>query len=365
MHFDNFFGQLKNNDVAKKILSRISEFQDEVTIMEFCGGHTHTIFKYGIRDVLPKNVKMRSGPGCPVCVTSNKDLAKAAVLLENPNVILTTYGDMMRVPGELGSLEKLKADGKDIRIVYSTLDALKIAKNNPEKKIIFFGVGFETTAPTTAASVVLAKEQNIKNYFVSSVLKLTIPVTKALITLGKINVNAVLGPGHVSTIIGAKDWEIFPNYFRIPCVISGFEPIDILQSINMILRQVSEGRCEVENEYSRAVLPNGNPKALEILFDVFKPSSADWRGFGEIPESGLKIKEKYSEFDADAVFAPKVDFEEKKTACRCGEVLRGVIEPQECKIFGNPCTPENPFGPCMVSSEGSCAAYFNFRKIKL
>ncbi|MCC7429524.1 hydrogenase formation protein HypD [bacterium] len=358
----NFFNDFKNASYAQNILSKIRKFQNEITIMEFCGGHTHTIFKYGIREILLQNVKMRSGPGCPVCVTSNEDLAKAFVLAKTPNVILTTYGDMLSVPNEFGTLEKLKAEGFDIRTVYSTLDALKIAENNPNKKIVFFAVGFETTAPATAASILKAKEKNLKNYFVSSVLKFTIPVTIALLKSGEVKIDAVLGPGHVSTVIGSEIWNFFPQNYKIPCVISGFEPLDILQSVFLILKQIAENRCEVENEYKRAVLPQGNKIALKILNDVFEPASAFWRGFGEIPESGMKIKKEFSEFDADLVFNTKIKINEKNTACRCGEVLRGLIEPHECKIFGNPCTPENPFGPCMVSSEGSCSAFYKFNK---
>ncbi len=360
MSFNQLQPALRDQKIAAELIEKISACKDQTTIMEFCGGHTHAIFKYGIREVLPSTIKMRSGPGCPVCVTSNPDLAKAAVLAAMPDTILATYGDMLKVPGELGSLEKIKADGRDIRIVYSTLDALDIALANPTKKVIFFGVGFETTAPATAASILRARQLGITNYYVSSILKLTIPVTTALLDLGELKVDAVLGPGHVSAVIGSDVWQFLPRDYHVPCVIAGFEPVDILQSIYMIVQQRQAGKCEVSNEYRRAAFPAGNAKALKIMRRVFEPASANWRGFGEIPNSGLKIRSDYAEFDADAVFNPQVNLQPQKTACRCGEVLRGVTEPEGCPLFGRPCTPENPYGPCMVSDEGACAAHYLF-----
>jgi hydrogenase expression/formation protein HypD len=356
-----YLTEFRNNEIALKIINRInSKEYPSSSIMEFCGGHTIAIFKSGIRDILPKNVRLSSGPGCPVCVTSNSDIDKAGEYAKLPDVILTTYGDMMKVPGSYANLLQLRSEGYDIRVVYSTLDAVKIAENNPQKHVIFFGIGFETTAPTLAASILSAKERGIKNFYVISVLKLTIPAIKALLELGEVKINGVIGPGHVSTIIGSDPWRILPDKFNIPCVLTGFEPLDILQGIELLLLKIKEGKPELLNQYSRSVKPEGNIIARKIMDQVFEVVDSDWRGFGVIPQSGLKINKKFEEFDAEKKFNVTLNPIMENLNCHCGEVLRGIISPNECALFREVCNPENPMGPCMVSSEGTCAAYYHF-----
>jgi hydrogenase expression/formation protein HypD len=328
--------------------------------MEFCGGHTVTIFKYGIRQLLPDNIEMVSGPGCPVCVTSNPDLDKAIALANIPNMITATFGDMLKVPGSRSSLQQVKAGGADVRMVYSTLDALKMAQDSPDRPIVFLGIGFETTAPTIAASILQAQELGIKNYHVLSMLKVCPPIVKAILDSGEVKLQGLVCPGHVSVITGSNAWDFIAHDYGIPCVVSGFEPLDILQCVEMLVGQVESGRSEVGIAYRRGVQPEGNIEALRLMDRVFEPGAASWRGVGEVPGSGLKIKEEYGDFDAERIFEIDAGESIEPKGCICGEVLRGVKAPLDCKLFGEACTPQYPVGPCMVSSEGSCAAYYNY-----
>jgi len=330
--------------------------------MEFCGGHTVTIFRYGIRQILPATIEMVSGPGCPICVTANADLDKAIALAQIPEVITATFGDMLKVPGSHTSLQELKADGADVRMVYSTSDALNMAEENPTKSVVFLGIGFETTAPTVAASILQAADKRISNYYVLSLHKLCPPVIRAILDAGEVRLHGLICPGHVSTIIGSHPWEFIARDYGIPCVVSGFEPLDILQCVAMLVAQVEEGRSEVEIAYRRGVRPEGNQEALRLMERVFEPGPATWRGVGEVPDSGLKIRTEYQRFDAELAFdiAPGPPYEPE--GCICGDILRGVKTPADCRLFGKACTPQYPAGPCMVSSEGSCAAYYNYGK---
>ncbi|NEN88223.1 MAG: hydrogenase formation protein HypD [Okeania sp. SIO3H1] len=333
-------------------------------IMEVCGGHTHSIFKYGIEEVLPDNIELIHGPGCPVCVMPRGRLDDAIALAEKPNVIFTTFGDAMRVPGSKKSLLQAKAQGADIRMVYSPLDSLKIAKENPDKEIIFFGLGFETTAPSAALTILQAEAEGIENFSIFSNHVLVVPALEALLSNPDLELQGFVGPGHVSMVIGTEPYRVISEKYRKPLVVSGFEPLDILQSIWMLLQQMVEGRCEVENQYSRVVKEGGNRVALEAMGKVFEVRDKfEWRGLGDIPESGLKITDAYACFDAEIKFCvPNKKVADAK-ACQCGEILKGVLKPWQCKVFGTACTPENPIGTCMVSSEGACAAYYKYGRL--
>ena len=326
--------------------------------MEFCGGHTTTIFRYGIRQVLPKTIEMVSGPGCPICVTANADLDKAIALAQIPDVIIATFGDMLKVPGSYSSLQEVKAGGANVRMVYSTMDALNLAEENPAKSVVFLGIGFETTAPTIAASILQAEEEGIRNYYVLSMHKLCPPVIQAILDSGEVKLHGMICPGHVSAIIGSHPWEFIARDYGIPCVVSGFEPIDILQCVDMLVAQIENGEAKVEIAYRRGVRPEGNQQALKLMGQVFEPCPAQWRGMGEVPDSGLKLSKEYQHFDAELAFDidPGPTYEPK--GCICGDILRGVKTPLDCTLFGKACTPEYPVGPCMVSSEGSCSAYY-------
>jgi len=356
-----FIDEFRDAELAKAVVSRIHRRSTRhVRLMEFCGGHTVTIMKHGLRQLLPETVEMLSGPGCPVCVTANEDLDKAIALAREPGVIITTFGDMLKVPGSRSSLEKARADGADVRVVYSTLDAFQIAKENPEKAVVFIGIGFETTAPTVAASILKAEETGIRNYYVLSMHKLCPPVIKALLDSGEVKLDGLICPGHVSAIIGSRPWEFAANDYKIACVVSGFEPLDILQSVEMLIEQLEEGEPRVEIAYRRGVKPEGNLRAQQLMNTVFEPSAANWRGIGVVSGSGLKLRPEYQKFDAELAFdiEPGPTLEHK--GCLCGDILRGVKTPLDCKLFGTSCTPEHPVGPCMVSSEGSCASYYHY-----
>jgi len=330
-------------------------------VMEVCGGHTHSIYKYGIDDLLPANVELVHGPGCPVCVIPMGRVDDGISLAHEPGVIFTCFGDMMRVPGSNGSLLEAKAAGADIRMVYSPLDALRIAKQNPDREVVFFAIGFETTAPSTALTIIRARQEEIKNFTVMCSHVTIVPPLRALLESPDLRLDGFVGPGHVSTVVGARPFEFIPVDYGKPVVVSGFEPLDILQSVYMILKQLAEGRCEVENQYKRIVPYEGNLKALEVMAEVFElRPHFEWRGLGFISHSGLKLNQNYADLDAEIRFSvPGVRVADPK-ACQCGEVLKGVIKPWECKVFGSACTPERPIGTCMVSSEGACAAYYNF-----
>ena len=335
-----------------------------IKIMEICGGHTHSIFKYGIEAALPDTIELIHGPGCPVCVMPRGRLDDAIALAQQPNIIFTTFGDAMRVPGSKKSLLQAKAEGADIRMVYSPLDALPIAKENPDKEVVFFGIGFETTAPSTALTILQAEAEGINNFSIFANHVLVVPALEALLNNPDLQLDGFIGPGHVSTIIGTKPYEIIAEKYHKPLVVSGFEPLDLLQSIVMVLQQLAEGRCEVENQYSRLVQAEGNNVALDAINKVFEVRDEfEWRGLGNISQSGLKIRENYANFDAEAKFTLPNRQVADAAACQCGEILKGVLKPWQCKVFGTACTPENPIGTCMVSSEGACAAYYKYGRL--
>lgn len=332
-----------------------------IKIMEVCGGHTHAIFKYGLESLLPATVELVHGPGCPVCIMPKGRLDDAIALAQHPEVILTTFGDVMRVPGSRQSLLEAKAQGADICMVYSPLDALKMAQENPDREVVFFAIGFETTAPSTALTILQAERQGIPNFSLFCNHVLVVPALEALLSNPNLQLDGFLGPGHVSMVIGAHPYQVIAERYGKPVTISGFEPLDILQSLWMVLRQLATGRCEVENQYTRLVHDQGNPVALDAMARVFTVRDQfEWRGLGDIPVSGLKMHPNYARFDAEAKFPlPHQRIADHK-ACACGEILQGVKKPWECKVFGTACTPEHPIGACMVSSEGACAAYYKY-----
>jgi hydrogenase expression/formation protein HypD len=360
-----FIDEYRQSGLALKLAEKIAGLTDRpLKLMEVCGGHTHTIFKYGIEDLLPPNIEMIHGPGCPVCVIPLGRTDDSISLALQPDVIFTTFGDMMRVPGSRTNLFDAKAAGADVRMVYSPLDALKIAKANPKKHVIFLALGFETTSPSTAMTILQAAKDKVENFSVFCNHIMIIPALKAMLDSPDLKLDGFVGPGHVSTVIGTRCYDFVPRDYGKPLVVTGFEPLDILQSVYMIVTQVVEGRAEIENQYGRVVERDGNRKALESLAEVFEPRAFfEWRGLGSIPFSGMKIKEKYARFDAELKFAvPGLRVADPK-ACQCGEILKGVKKPWECKVFGTACTPETPIGSCMVSSEGACAAYYNFGRL--
>jgi hydrogenase expression/formation protein HypD len=357
---DEFRDPALGRVVAGEILSAVEPGR-HYKVMEVCGGHTHSIYKYGVDDLLPANVELVHGPGCPVCVIPMGRVDDGIALAQEPGVILTCFGDMMRVPGARGSLLEAKAAGADVRMVYSPLDALRIAKGNPDREVVFYAIGFETTAPSTALTIMRARAEGIRNFSVMCNHVTIVPPLRALLESPDLRLDGFIGPGHVSTVVGARPMHFIPEQYGKPVVIAGFEPLDILQAILMILRQLDEGRCEVENQYTRVVPYEGNRRALEVMAEVFElRPHFEWRGLGFISQSGLRISEAYADLDAERRFTvPGVRVADPK-ACQCGEVLKGVIKPWECKVFGTACTPERPIGTCMVSSEGACAAYYNF-----
>lgn len=360
-----FIDEYRQGDIAQKLAEQISQMTERpLKIMEVCGGHTHTIFKYGIEDLLPPNITMIHGPGCPVCVIPLGRVDDALSIAQQPGVIFTTFGDAMRVPGSKTSLLDAKASGADVRMVYSPLDALKIARKNPERQVVFLALGFETTAPSTAMTILQAAKDGVENFSAFCNHITIVPALKALLDSPDLQLDGFLGPGHVSTVIGTRPYEFVAREYGKPVAVAGFEPLDILQSIYMVVRQVVENRAEVENQYARCITRNGNRKALEVLFEVFEPRDYfEWRGLGSIAHSGMKLRKKYAAFDAELKFdVPGLRIADPK-ACQCGEILKGVKRPWECKVFGTACTPETPIGSCMVSSEGACAAYYNFGRL--
>jgi hydrogenase expression/formation protein HypD len=330
-------------------------------IMEVCGGHTHTIFRYGVEELLPPEIDLVHGPGCPVCVIPMGRVDDAIHLARQDGVVFTTFGDMMRVPGSRGTLLDAKAEGADVRMVYSPLDALKIARQSPGREVVFFAIGFETTAPSTAVTLLRAAAEGVANFRVFCNHVTIIPVIRAILESPDLRLDGFLGPGHVSTVIGQRPYEFIPRDYGKPLVTTGFEPLDVLQAVLMVVQQLADGRREVENQYTRVVSRDGNPRALETLARVFELRPFfEWRGLGFITHSALKLREEFAAFDAERLFAvPELRVADPK-ACQCGEVLKGVIKPWECKVFGTSCTPEHPIGTCMVSSEGACAAYYNY-----
>ncbi len=359
-----YVDEFRDAELARGLAAQILDLVEparQYKIMEVCGGHTHTIYKHGIEDHLPANVELVHGPGCPVCVIPMGRVDDGIAIAKRSNVIFTCFGDMMRVPGASGSLLDAKAEGADVRFVYSPLDALNIAKRNPDREVVFYAIGFETTAPSTALTLMRARADGVTNFSVMCNHVTIVPPLKALLESPDLRLDAFIGPGHVSTVVGCRPYAFIPAQYGQPIVVAGFEPLDLLQSIYMIMRQLAEGRAEVENQYGRVVPWEGNQQALAVMQDVFELRPYfEWRGLGFISNSALKISEKYADWDAELRFAvPGVRVADPK-ACQCGEVLKGVIKPWECKVFGTACTPETPIGTCMVSSEGACAAYYNF-----
>lgn len=351
----------RDPELAKRLVDLIEKAADRpMKIMEVCGTHTVAIARFGLRDVMPSNVTLVSGPGCPVCVTANRDIDLAIELGRQPGVALATFGDMMKVPGSYSSLAREKADGRDIRIVYSPLDAVRMAEEEPDTQIVFLGVGFETTVPTIAATIKAAKARGLKNFTVLSVHK-TVPLAlEALVNDPEVAIEGFILPGHVSTIIGPEPYKFLAEKYHVPGVATGFEPIDVLQGVYMLVKQIHDKRAEIEIAYQRGITTVGNPTAQALIEEVFEPADSDWRGIGVIPGTGLAIRPEFADYDAAKRFDVTPPEPKAIPGCQCGDVLRGVVLPFECRLFGKGCTPEHPIGPCMVSSEGSCAAYYRY-----
>ncbi|HUX64564.1 hydrogenase formation protein HypD [Sulfuricella sp.] len=370
-----YIDEFRDGALARKLAADVRREVNpgrSYSLMEFCGGHTHAIFRYGIQDLLPDNVRMIHGPGCPVCVLPIGRVDSAIRLARTPGVILCSYGDMLRVPGsDRVSLLKAKAGGADVRMIYSSADALRIAQENPESQVVFFAIGFETTTPPTAVAILQAEKLGLANFSVFSNHVLTPSAIANILEspevrkMGLLPLDGFIGPAHVSTVIGSRPYEYFAYEYQRPVVIAGFEPLDVMQAILMLVRQLNEGRAEVENEFSRAVTREGNLKALDMVAEVFElRRSFEWRGLGLVPYSGLRIKAKYAAFDAERRFDLPYQSVPDNKACECGAIIRGVKKPLDCKLFGTVCTPENPVGSCMVSSEGACAAYYTYGRYR-
>lgn len=355
------FSAFKDPKLARGLIETIHRLAPEhATLMEVCGTHTVAIARNGIRDLMPEGLRLASGPGCPVCVTCNRDIDTVIALARIPNVTITTFGDMTRVPGSTSSLLAEQAAGRSVEIVYSPLDALAFAKAHPEREVVFVGVGFETTTPLVAMAIKRAKAMGLSNFTVFAAHKNMPGALELLVGDPTLELDALILPGHVSTIIGAEPYRFLAEKYGIPGVVTGFEPVDVLQGIAMLVRQLHEGRAEIEIAYARGVMPEGNPVALAAIDEVFETCTATWRGLGDIPGSGYRIRDEFANFDAVRRFEPDVEPTRDPKGCRCGDVLRARIAPNECPLFRTVCTPENPVGPCMVSSEGSCAAYYRY-----
>ncbi len=363
-----YVDEYRDPELARTISAEIARLSAGRTLklMEICGGHTHTIYKHGVEDVLPRNIDLVHGPGCPVCVLPMGRIDDAIAIARTEGVIFTTFGDMMRVPGSQGSLLDAKAAGADVRFVYSPLDALKLARQQPDRAVVFFAIGFETTAPSTAITLLRAQAEGIKNFSVFCNHVMVIPAIKAILDSPDLRLDGFIGPGHVSMVIGMQPYTFIARDHRKPMVIAGFEPLDIIQSVQMIAQQISEGRAEIENQYGRVVRPEGNVKALEAMDRTMELRPFfEWRGLGLITHSALKLRPEFAAWDAELRFeVPGIRVADPQ-ACQCGEVLKGAIKPWECKVFGTACTPETPIGTCMVSSEGACAAYYNYGRFSI
>ena len=365
--------EFRDSDRARVLVAEIERLVETIAppkdkpihIMEVCGGHTHSIFRYGIEGMLPSSVELVHGPGCPVCVLPMGRVDDCVSIAEREGVIFATFGDAMRVPGSKKSLLQARADGADVRMVYSPMDALELARINPGRDVVFFGLGFETTMPSTALTILQAEREGVKNFSVFCNHITIIPTIKAILDSPDLRLDGFLGPGHVSMVIGCAPYEFITQFYHKPMVVAGFEPLDILQSIWMVLRQIAEGRCEIENQYARVVAEQGNEKALAAVARVYELREFfEWRGLGSIDHSGVRLRASYALFDAERKFAlPNVNIADPKS-CQCGEVLKGVIKPWQCKVFGTACTPQIPLGALMVSSEGACAAYYQYGGVK-
>jgi hydrogenase expression/formation protein HypD len=360
-----YIDEFRNKKLVQKLAQKIKEIapQEEINFMEVCGTHTQSFCRFGIKKILPSNLRLIAGPGCPVCVSSQSYIDNAIELTKNRDIIILTFGDMLRIPGTRSTLEQQKAKAGNVAVVYSPLEALVIARSNPGKKVVFLAVGFETTAPTIALTILSAKKLNLKNLFFYSSLKLIPPAMALLLKDRRLNLHGFLCPGHVSTIIGTRPYEFIPKKFGIGCCVCGFEPLDILEGISMLVKQYVDKKFTVANQYMRAVKKEGNLKAQKIIKQVFTTSDSNWRGLGKIPDSGLKIRKEFSQFDAEAEFGIKrnTQYAIRNTRCRCGDILKGLITPQECPLFAKTCTPDNPIGPCMVSIEGACNAHYKYQ----
>ncbi len=361
-----FIEEFEKPEDAQLLVRKIGELarasgRERIQFMEVCGTHTVAIFRYGIRELVPQNIRLLSGPGCPVCVTPNTSIDQFIELSRRQGVIAAVFGDMMRVPGRASSLEREKARGADVRMVYSSLDALRMAEENPDKEVVFFAVGFETTAPTIAATIFKAAKSGVRNFHILAANKLIPPAMKAVLETEDLALDGLLCPGHVSTIIGSKAYDFVPPDYRIGAVITGFQSTDILQAVYLLLEQIVRGNPRVETQYSRLVTPNGNEAALKMMYDVFEPCDSAWRGLGTIPSSGLRLRPEYSQFDVAEKFQVSEAESREPEGCICGDILRGKKVPTDCPLFGATCTPENPVGACMVTTEGTCQAYFSYR----
>ena len=360
-----YVDEFRDPAAARELLAAIARLSDRlgktVRLMEVCGGHTHTIYRHGLEQLLPAAVEFIHGPGCPVCVIPRGRVDDAIWLARRPNVIFTTFGDMMRVPGTAGSLISAQAQGADVRFVYSPLDALKIAQDNPDRQVVFFAVGFETTAPSTVVTLARAAALGVANFSVFCNHVLIEPPLRAILAADEVRLDGFIGPGHVATVVGSDHFRFIPDEHGLPVVVAGFEPLDILQAVALLLAQYAEGRCQVENQYARVVKPGGNPVALALMADVFAVRETfEWRGLGWIPRSGYALAPAYARFDAEERFELPGRRVADHPACECGQVLTGRIKPWQCRVFGTGCTPENPIGTCMVSPEGACAAYYTY-----
>ena len=351
----------KDPKYAKGLVDSIAALAPkQATLMEVCGTHTVSIARNGIRNLMPEGVRLASGPGCPVCVTSNHDLDVLMALAKIDNVVVASFGDMLRVPGSTTSLLKLKAEGKQVQVVYSPLDAITFAQANPDKQVVFAGVGFETTTPLVAVAIKRAKQMGIKNFSVYSSHKNVPNALELIVNEPKLKIDALILPGHVSSIIGIAPYQVLADKYGVPGVVTGFEPLDLLQGIAMIMKQLHEGRRDIEIAYSRGVMADGNPHARAVIDEVFETCASYWRGLGLIPDSAYAIRKEFEEFDAMKRFKPEIEPTVEHKGCSCGSVLRGLTPPDKCPLFRKVCNPENPIGPCMVSSEGSCAAYYRY-----
>ena len=356
-----FVDEYRKKDLILSVAENLRAIsRKEIILMEVCGGHTMAIHRFGLASLLPSNIRLISGPGCPVCVSSQLFIDKAMAYSKIPGTIITTYGDLIRVPGSSTSLEKERAAGSDIRIVYSALESLEIARGNPEKNVIFLGIGFETTAPATAATIIKAKKEKISNFFVLSAHKVMPPVMKALVEEG-VKINGFIAPGHVTAITGTAIYNDLASVYGLGVVVSGFEPADLMQAVLMLAIQMESGTPKVEIQYQRVVHYKGNIIAQQLLDEVFVHSDDSWRGLGMIPDSGLKIRENFSSFDAEKQFTVNVPESVEPKGCICGQILRGIKTPEDCTLFAKKCSPSHPVGACMVSAEGTCATYYKYR----
>jgi hydrogenase expression/formation protein HypD len=362
-----YVDEFRDGDLALKLrheLESLVEPGDEITIMEVCGGHTHTIYKHGLAELVPPQIDFLHGPGCPVCVIPMGRVDDAISLAERPEVIFTTFGDMLRVPGSRGSLLEAKARGADVRMVYSPLDALELARRTPEREVVFFAIGFETTAPATAVTLLRARARGVTNFTAFCNHVTIVPPLRAILDTPGVRIDAFIAPGHVSAVIGTRVYEFMARDYGKPVVVTAFEPLDILQAVVMNVRQLHAGRSEVENQYTRVVRRDGNPQALAALAETMElRDSFEWRGLGWIEQSALKLRAEFAEWDAELRFELPGSRVQDPKACQCGQVLVGAIKPWQCRVFGTACTPERPLGTCMVSSEGACAAFYNYGRL--